>query len=150
MKPFFILISSFLITLLGTLIVSKEIDPIFSGRLALAVMLIFASIGHFKYKKTMAMMLPHFVPKRQLIILLTGLIEIAAAVGIFIPQIQRITGILLILFFILILPANIYASLHNINFETGNRDGKGMSYLYFFRIPFQILLVIWTFIFVVR
>lgn len=147
MKPFFVLIITFLLVLSGTLIFTGNVNYVLSGKIGLAVMLFFTSIGHFKFTKGMEMMLPDFVPQKKFVILATGFIEIAAAIGVLIPHIQKLTGILLIIFLILILPTNIYASLQNVNYETGKKDGKGLSYLWF-RVPFQILLIVWTWYFV--
>ena len=94
----------------------------------------------------MAAMLPPFVPKKDAVVVFTGLIEIAAAVGLLIPSTQNITAIMLIIFFILILPANIYASMKNVNYETGAYDGNGMKYLWF-RIPLQALFITWVCLF---
>lgn len=46
----------------------------------------------------------------------TGIIEIAAATGLFIPGLSVVTGWLLIVFFILILPANIYAAVKHVDY----------------------------------
>jgi len=149
MKPLFVLVCVFAVSLLGTKIFKQHVDYKLSGKIALAVMLIFTSLGHFLYTKGMAMMLPDFIPFRIEMIYLTGIIEIAAAIGIFIPSLRVITGILLMVFFALILPTNIYAAIKQLNYETGTFDGKGISYLWF-RIPFQVLLVLWAYFFVVK
>ena len=51
---------------------------------------------------------------------------------------------MLILFFIAILPANIKASLENINYQTGELNGNGIEYLWF-RIPLQIVFILWVY-----
>ena len=149
MKPLFVLVCVFAVSLIGTKIFKHYFDYKLSGKIALAVMLLFTSLGHFLYTKGMSMMLPDFIPFRIELIYLTGIVEIAAAVGIFIPGLRTITGILLIVFFILVLPANIYAAIEQLNYETGTFDGKGISYLWF-RVPFQILLIMWAYFFVVK
>lgn len=149
MKPLFVLVCVFAVSLIGTKIFKHYFDYKLSGKIALAVMLLFTSLGHFLYTKGMSMMLPDFIPFRIELIYLTGIVEIAAAVGIFIPGLRTITGILLIVFFILVLPANIYAAIEQLNHETGTFDGKGISYLWF-RVPFQILLIMWAYFFVVK
>ena len=55
------------------------------------------------------------------------------------------TARLLIVFFIGILPANIYGALKKVNLQTGRLDGHGTSYLWF-RVPLQILFIVWTFV----
>ncbi|MDO5509288.1 MAG: hypothetical protein Q4F57_01195 [Weeksellaceae bacterium] len=149
MKPLIVLLTVFCLSLLATKIFNKRVNFLLSGKIALAVMLVFTSIAHFMFTQPMAMMLPDFIPSKTAIIYFTGFLEIAAAIGIFIPKIRHWVGVLLIAFFILILPANIYAAINNINYETGNTDGPGISYLWF-RIPFQILLIAWTYFFVLK
>lgn len=107
-------------------------------------MLVFTATAHFAFSKGMAMMLPDFIPYKTETVYLTGIIEIAAAVGLFIPNLRIVTGWLLIAFFILILPANIYAAIKNIDYQKGTSDGSGLMYLWF-RIPLQILFIAWTY-----
>ena len=90
------------------------------------------------------MMLPAFMPFKTAIIYLTGIIEIVAAIGLFIPSIRILTGWLLIIFLILILPANIYAAVHKIDYQKGTFDGNGLIYLWY-RVPLQLLFIIWTY-----
>jgi len=108
-------------------------------------MLVFTAVAHFAFTKGMAMMLPHFIPYKTEVVYLTGMIEIAAAVGLFIPTFRTITAWLLIAFFVLILPANIYAALKQIDYQKGTFDGNGMTYLWF-RIPLQFLFIVWTYL----
>ena len=109
MKPFYILIAVFVVSLIVTKLLNSNFDYYLSGKIALSVMLLFTSIGHFKFTKGMSLMLPEFIPFKTGIIYFTGIIEIIAAICIFVPSLEKITGILLIAFFILILPTNIYA-----------------------------------------
>jgi uncharacterized membrane protein len=74
---------------------------------------------------------------------LTGLFEIAATIGLHLPHYRKVTGWLFILFFIRVLPANIKASLEEINCQEGTFDGKGPGYLWF-RIPLQVLFILWV------
>jgi uncharacterized membrane protein len=110
----------------------------------MSLMLLFTAIGHFAFTKGMSMMLPAFMPYKTVIIYLTGIIEIVAAIGLFIPSTRVLTGWLLIIFLILILPANIYAAIHQIDYQKGTFDGKGLIYLWY-RVPLQILFIIWTY-----
>ena len=148
MKPFFVLISVFVISLAMTSLFST-MNIILSGKIAMSVMLLFTSIGHFKFTNGMVMMLPERMPAKKELVLITGIIEILAAIGILIPAIAKLTGILLIIFFVLILPSNISAAIRNVNYEKADYTGKGTEYLWF-RIPFQLLLIGWVYFFVIR
>ena len=112
----------------------------------MSVMLLFTAIAHFAYSKGMAMMLPAFIPFKTLIVYLTGVIEIMAAIGLQLDYLRVTTAWLLIIFFILILPANIYAAKAQVDYQKGDLTGNGTTYLWF-RIPLQILFIVWTYYF---
>jgi uncharacterized membrane protein len=77
-------------------------------------------------------------------IYLTGIIEFAAAIGLQIAGLRVLTGWLLIIFFILVLPANIYAATKHIDYQKGTTDGKGLNYLWF-RVPLQLIFILWVY-----
>jgi len=149
MKPLFVLLTVFLISNLVIRQYKGNIDYHLAGKIALVATLLFTSLGHLIYTKGMVLMLPDFIPLKKEMIYVTGLLEVIGAFGLFIPSLSRLTGMLLIVFFILILPTNIYASMRHLNYETATFDGKGPGYLWF-RIPFQLLLIGWTYYFVLR
>jgi len=149
MKPLFVLIIVFIVSSLIIRLLKGEMDDALAGKIALALMLVFTSLGHLLYTDGMTLMLPEFIPFKKEMIYATGLVEVMAAIGLFVPQVSRITGLLLIVFFLLILPTNIRANLKHINYETATFNGPGPSYLWF-RIPFQLLLITWTYYFVIR
>jgi uncharacterized membrane protein len=142
-KPLLVLLISFGFAILSIKIFSRHNDFTFAARIAMSVMLLFTSIGHFAFSRGMAMMLPESIPFRLALVYITGIIEIVAAIGLQIPNFKNLTGILLIIFFILVLPANIYAAVKHIDYQTGKDDGNRINYLWF-RIPLQILFIIWT------
>ncbi len=148
MKPFFILIIVFSFSLLLTALVSRA-DVSLSGKMAMSVMLLFTSIGHFKFTRGMTMMMPERMPGKKEIVLITGIIEILAAIGIMVPSTSKLTGILLVIFFVLILPSNISAAMRHVNYEKADYSGKGIEYLWF-RVPFQLLLIGWVYFFIIR
>lgn len=144
MKPLIVLLVSFVISLIVLKIINGEMDYALSGRIAMSVMLLFTSIAHFVFTKGMAMMLPPFIPFKIEIVYLTGFIEMVAAIGLLIPRLSEVTGWLLIVFFILLLPANIYAASKQIDYEKASFDGKNLNYLWF-RIPLQIVFIAWVY-----
>lgn len=145
MKPLIVLLSIFAISLVVNRILRGDYDFALSGRIAMSAMLLFTAIGHFVFTKGMSMMLPDFVPFKTEAVYLTGVIEIAAAIGLFIPSVRVLTAWLLIAFFICMLPANIYASIKQVDFQKGTFDGHGLTYLWF-RIPLQFLFIAWTYL----
>lgn len=149
MELLYILFGAFLISLLIIKLAKGVLDFSLSGRIAMSVMLLFTASGHFLFPQGMAMMIPDFIPYKLFMVYLTGVIEIAAAIGLIPDRFSKITAVLLIIFFIAILPANIHAALNNIDLRTGDSSGPGSEYLYF-RIPMQILLIVWTYFFGIK
>lgn len=145
MKPLIVLLSVFAVSLLTTKLVRGNFELALSGRIAMSAMLAFTAVAHFSFTKGMAMMLPDFIPFKTETVYLTGIIEISAAIGLFIPSFRIVTAWLLIAFFILILPANIYAAIKHIDYQKGTFDGNGLAYLWF-RVPLQILFIVWTYL----
>jgi uncharacterized membrane protein len=88
-------------------------------------------------------MLPPSIPFKKVIVYITGLIEILAGVGLLIKPCRHTTSVLLVIFFIMILPANVYAAINKVNYEKGNYSGNDLKYLWF-RIPLQIFFVEWV------
>jgi len=147
MKLLVILFITFILALLGTFLVQGKPDFIFSGNLGMAVFIIFTGFSHFKFQKGMAMMIPEVIPARMFWVYFTGVLEIAAGIGLMIPAIREITAILLIIFYVLVFMANINSSRKKINIFKADYTGPGMKYLYTQRIPMQIILIVWTWYF---
>ncbi|OJJ19090.1 hypothetical protein BKI52_19945 [marine bacterium AO1-C] len=144
MKPLIVLISVFIIAITAFKLTNKPLNYPLAGRIALSCMLMFTAIGHFIYSKGMAAMFPSLVPFRLELVVVSGLLEIAFAVGLLLPAYQQLTSWLLILFFVLVLPFNIRAALQHINYQTGELNGPGPAYLWF-RVPLQILFIGWAY-----
>lgn len=129
--------------------VSGDCQYILSGNIAMFLMLCFTAAGHFKFSAGMQQMIPKFVPLRKELVFITGILEILAGIALLFPALRQTTGLLLILFFILILPANVFAAIHHIDYQKGTFDGQGPGYLWF-RIPMQLLLIFWIWFFAVK
>lgn len=90
-------------------------------------------------------MVPRFIPFKTGIVYLTGVIEILFAIGVLIPAYRVFTAWSLIIFLILVLPANIYAAIQRVDYQKATFNGSGINYLWF-RIPLQILFIVWTYL----
>ena len=146
MKPLFVLLIVFGITAAISKVFYHQWNSEFAGNLAMSIMLFFTAVAHFAFNKGMAMMLPRFIPFKKVFVYVTGLIEILAGVGLLIKPYRHTTSVLLIIFFILILPANVYAAINKIDYEKANYSGNGLKYLWF-RIPLQIFFIEWVWYF---
>ena len=111
----------------------------------MSAMLAFSAIGHFVFTKGMSLMIPEFIPFKTETVYLTGIVEIIFAIGLFFPNYRVLTAWLLIVFLIVVLPANIYASIKQLDYQKSTFDGNGLTYLWF-RIPLQILFIIWIYL----
>ncbi|MDP2540998.1 hypothetical protein CSC81_13610 [Tenacibaculum discolor] len=144
MKPLFALLFVFLISIGIQKLLLKNINYSLSGRIAMCAMLLFTALGHFLFTEGMSKMIPDFIPLKSTVTILTGVLEIVMAIGLLFPNYQKTTGWILIPFLLLMLPANIKASLENLNYQTGTYDGKGLFYLWF-RIPLQVFFIAWVY-----
>jgi len=118
----------------------------FIGRASLAVMLIVTGIAHFTSTDLMIEMMPEFMPMKREIIYFTGVCELLAIVGLLWDKTSKLTAIMLIIFFIAILPANIVGSMKQI--PLGGMENGAMYLL--FRVPLQIFFILWTYYFGIR
>jgi uncharacterized membrane protein len=109
-------------------------------------MLIATGIAHFTNTNEMIQMMPDFLPLKRETVYLTGVLELLAVIGLLIARTSKLTSVLLIIFFIAVLPANIAGSLKKVNF--GGME-IGSVYL-LFRIPLQILFIFWAYYFGIR
>src|SRR5687767_6295198 len=149
MAPLVVLLATFVLSVFAIRWLRKSHDLPFAARIALSVMLLFTSIGHFMYTNGMAMMLPDFIPYKTEMVYLTGIIEILAAIGLQIRRLRKLTAWLLILFFVVVLSANINAAIKHVDYQTGSLEGKGTEYLWF-RIPLQLFFILWTYMSSIR
>jgi uncharacterized membrane protein len=149
MKPLLVLLATFGIAVFALKAIRTEYDFALAARIAMAVMLVFTAVGHFAFTKGMAMMIPDFIPFKKELVHVTGLMEILAAIGLLIPNLRVVTGWFLILFFIVLLPANINAAIKQIDYQQATFQGEGLNYLWF-RIPLQVLFILWTYISAIR
>ncbi len=112
----------------------------------MAAMLVLTGISHFTNPDPLVAMMPDFVPAKLELVYFTGICELAAVIGLLWDKTSKLASVLLIIFFIVILPANIAGSLKSVNFG-------GMEYgpLYLlFRVPLQVFFIWWVWYFGVR
>lgn len=130
-----------ILTLAGKWNPRLRIAPAKRARVGVTLFFIFASLGHFVRTQPMAEMLPPAVPYRIELIYITGVFELLGAIGVWIPRLTKIVGLLLIVMLVGLLPANIYSAFNRVEF---GGHGTGPSYL-LVRIPFQLFAICWTY-----
>lgn len=147
MAPLIFLLATFgFLYLLDRFVLGRRLGLSFIGRASMAVMLIVTGISHFTSTDEMVAMMPDFMPAKREMIYFTGVCELAAVVGLLWEKTARLASILLIVFFVLVLPANIAGSLKSVNF--GGMEFGPMYLL--FRVPLQIFFIWWVWYFGIR
>ena len=117
-----------------------------AGGFGLALVFGFTGLGHFVKTDTMTEMLPRSIPGRRALILASGIFELLLAILLLAWPKSPLLGLTIIGFLIVIFPANVYAALQRIPF---GGHSAGPIYL-FLRAPVQLLLILWTYGFVVK
>ena len=82
--------------------------------LVLALFFFFAGILHFVEVDSFAAIVPPLLPFPKVIVWVTGLMEIAFAIGLLVPKYRKLSGLWLAPFLLAVLPANSYMAMYNI------------------------------------
>jgi uncharacterized membrane protein len=81
-------------------------------------MFMFTGATHFSpMKHDYAAMIPEPLPKSLRLIYLTGLLQIAGAIGLLVPALRRLAGVGLVAQLVAMFPANVYAARKGIPFR---------------------------------
>lgn len=133
-----LLLTPSLVTLVLTRLGKKVIVSTgFSSRLGLALVLFATGITHFLQTDGMLLLLPPWVPAARELILVTGVLEIAAGIALLIERTAHLSARCLIVFFIAVFPANVWAAFNHIEY-----GGHSLGPVYLLvRGPFQMLLI---------
>lgn len=144
MAPLIILLVTFgVLYLLDLFALKGRLGLSFVGRASMAVMLIATGVSHFTNTDDLVAIMPDIVPAKRELVYFTGVCELLAVPGLLWSKTAKLTSVFLLIFFVLILPANIAGSLKQVQFG-------GMEYgpLYLlFRVPLQILFIWWVWYF---
>ena len=87
----------------------------FGLRLVLVAFYLGAGIFHLKSPQGFIKIVPSFVPWPAQVVWLTGFAEIAGAIGLMVPRLQKAAGIGLALYAICVFPANINHAVNQID-----------------------------------
>ena len=80
-------------------------------RWSLALMLLVTASAHWGAKRAdLVAMVPPFFPRPELLVTLTGILEITGAAGLVYARTSRAAAVCLALLFIALFPANVYAA----------------------------------------
>ena len=83
-------------------------------RVIVALPLLVSGIVHFTRTAMIATIIPPFFPHRTHLVLVSGVLELAGAVGLLLPAFTRLASACLAVLMIVIFPANVYAAGRNV------------------------------------
>ncbi|MFD2865457.1 DoxX family protein [Mucilaginibacter antarcticus] len=145
MKPTITLLAAFTILTLLSRLFFKDWNLLIAGNLSMCLMLFLTASGHFLFTKGMTMMIPPIIPCKTLLVYLSGLAEVVLGIAILFQSTRFLAGVALIILFLLLLPANIFAAFKHLNIEKGSYTGPGLAYLWF-RVPLQLFFILWVYV----
>ncbi len=135
-----LLIGPWCIQSLRTRRVAQPVDADNAGRVGLLLAFLFTASGHFLMTDVMALMLPPWAPARVELVLATGVLEIAIALGLLWQRTRAWAAWAAMAVLIGFYPVNVYAAWQQVPM---GGHAWGLDYMWL-RTPLQILLVAWT------
>lgn len=112
-----------------------------AAKIGITLLFLLTGVAHFIITQPMSQMIPPPIPFKVAIVYITGVLEIAGAIGIWTAlRKQAAWGLMLLV--IGVFPANIYTALTGVVIAGQHTDA---SYL-IVRVPFEILLVMWVYV----
>ena len=112
-------------------------SPQAKGRVALAVMFLFAATGRLANADGLMQMLPDFLPLRREAVYISGFFEVLGAIGLLVPRLSRPAAWGLVALLLVVFPANIYVALHNLQIP----GLPGSPIVQWLRLPLQLVLI---------
>ena len=111
--------------------------PVGALRLALAVMFGFTALSHFlpRTRPDLIRMVPPALPAPGLLVSLTGVLELAGAVGLLLPPMARLAALALAALLVALFPANIHAD--RAGLQIAGRRATPLRY----RLPMQLFWI---------
>ena len=114
--------------------IHEDRDPIL--RWLAASLFILAGGNHFVMPDFYLKIVPPGLPSPSLLVIVSGLAEIAGGAGLLVPGLRRAAGWGLIALLIAVFPANIYMAIHPEGFSIP-------AWILWVRLPFQFVFAAW-------
>jgi uncharacterized membrane protein len=111
-----------------------------AARWILALFMIGIGITHFVATSAFVAIVPAWLPAPRLLVLVSGVCEIAGGVGLVVPGVQRAAAIGLVLLYVAVFPANVNMAVHHID-QLGVRLPAAALWA---RLPFQLVFIAWA------
>ena len=124
----------------------RDFDSQAAAATGLGIVFLFTGMGHFVRTEAMTTMLPTFVPMKTLVVQISGVLEWAIAVALFLPRYRLFSAKVAMILLIAIFPLNIYAAANHA--PMGGHEW-GPVYLWI-RGPLQAVLLGWTYFMILK
>ena len=110
------------------------------ARVGMAAAMIFAGVSHWLMPVPFLQHVPPFIPAPDLVVLLTGVIEVFLGAALLTPpRWRRRAGLLLAAYLIAVFPGNLYVALAGVDVQ-----GQPGGWYPWARLPLQALFIAWA------
>jgi uncharacterized membrane protein len=110
------------------------------ARWLLSAFYLLAGVAHLTWPAPFLTIIPEWVPSAPAVVWLTGIMEIAGAIGLCMPRLRKAAGVGLALYALCVFPANIK---HALDFAAGASLAPGWWY-HAPRLALQPLIIWWA------
>ena len=124
----------------GRLVGRGESDLAGSMRHGLTLGLLFVGVDHLVTPARYVAMIDGFLPMPHVLVAITGLCELAGAVGLLMPRTRRLAAMALAAYFVAVFPANVANALHGVDIE----GLPQANWYYWVRLALQPVFVWWA------
>lgn len=114
-----------------------------TGRIILAVLFMLSGALHFILPQAYLRIMPPYLPSPSLLVGISGVAEILGGMGLLVPFTRHLAAWGLVALLIAVLPANIYTATAHLPLP----GLAGQSWVQWLRIPLQIPLVYWAWLY---
>ena len=137
MIPFFVMLAAIVASRgIGAFVWDQLDDWQIATRVGLAVMFLFTAVAHFnRTREDLIRMVPPQFPNPSTLVTITGIAEIAGAIGLLLPSTARWAAYGLILLLVALFPANIRAARAGLTIR--GRPATPLT----LRLPLQLLWI---------
>ena len=110
------------------------------SRAICAVVFVAAGLAHFAAPQFYRPMMPPWLPAHDLLILISGIAEVAGGIGLMVPLVRRAAAYGLIALLVAVFPANVQMLINAIADDASGPFQAGL----WLRLPLQVVLIRWV------
>src|SRR5678816_2910870 len=110
-------------------------------RWALTVFMVGAGANHFINPEMYLAMMPAELPAHELLVMISGVAEIAGGLGLILPATRRLAAWGLVALYVAVVPANLNMALNDIPLNGVHLPAWAL----WGRLPLQVVLIAWAY-----